>query len=103
MDGVQRVGELDQSAAKPRIEVCSTTNLGEGVGETRNGGNPFKMAVDCDIVYKQSKTVAERMCIVPFIWLELIKLSLVILHLVVTYTLRDLVTSIIKVTALAGI
>ena len=53
------------------------------------------MAVDCDIVYKQSKTVAERMCIVPFIWLELIELSLVILHLVVTYTLRDLVTSII--------
>ena len=57
MDGVQRVGELDQSAAKPRIEVCSTTNLGEGVGETRNGGNPFKMAVDCDIVYKQSQMV----------------------------------------------
>ena len=57
MDGVQRVGELDQSAAKPRIEVCSTTNLGEGVGETRNGGNPFKMAVDCDIVYKQSQIV----------------------------------------------
>ena len=55
MDGVQRVGELDQSAAKPRIEVCSTTNLGEGVGETRNGGNPFKMVVDCDIVYKQSQ------------------------------------------------
>ena len=59
MDGVQRVGELDQSAAKPRIEVCSTTNLGEGVGETRNGGNPFKMAVDCDIVYKQSQIVQE--------------------------------------------
>ena len=59
MDGVQRVGELDQSAAKPRIEVCSTTNLGEGVGETRNGGNPFKMAVDCDIVYKQSQMVQE--------------------------------------------
>lgn len=57
MDGVQRVEELDQSAAKPRIEVCSTTNLGEGVGETRNGGNPFKMAVDCDIVYKQSQMV----------------------------------------------
>lgn len=57
MDGVQRVGELDQSAAKPRIEVCSTTNLGEGVGGTRNGGNPFKMAVDCDIVYKQSQMV----------------------------------------------
>ena len=57
MDGVQRVEELDQSAAKPRIEVCSTTNLGEGVGETRNGGNPFKMAVDCDIVYKQSQIV----------------------------------------------
>ena len=57
MDGVQKVGELDQSAAKPRIEVCSTTNLGEGVGETRNGGNPFKMAVDCDIVYKQSQMV----------------------------------------------
>lgn len=57
MDGVQRVGELDQSAAKPRIEVCSTTNLGEGVGETRNGGNPFKMVVDCDIVYKQSQMV----------------------------------------------
>ena len=57
MDGVQRVGELDQSAAKPRIEVCSTTNLGEGVGGTRNGGNPFKMAVDCDIVYKQSQIV----------------------------------------------
>ena len=57
MDGVQRVGELGQSAAKPRIEVCSTTNLGEGVGETRNGGNPFKMAVDCDIVYKQSQMV----------------------------------------------
>lgn len=57
MDGVQRVGELDQSAAKPRIEVCSTTNLGEGVGETRNGGNPFKMVVDCDIVYKQSQIV----------------------------------------------
>ena len=57
MDGVQRVGELDQSAAKPRIEVCSTTNLGEGVGETRNGGNPFKMAVDYDIVYKQSQIV----------------------------------------------
>lgn len=57
MDGVQRVGELDQPAAKPRIEVCSTTNLGEGVGETRNGGNPFKMAVDCDIVYKQSQMV----------------------------------------------
>ena len=57
MDGVQRVGELDQSAAKPRIEVCSTTNLGEGVGETRNGGNPFKMTVDCDIVYKQSQMV----------------------------------------------
>ena len=57
MDGVQRVGELDQSAAKPRIEVCSTTNLGEGVGETRNGGNSFKMVVDCDIVYKQSQTV----------------------------------------------
>lgn len=57
MDGVQRVGELDQSAAKPRIEVCSTTNLGEGVGETRNGGNPFKMAVDYDIVYKQSQMV----------------------------------------------
>ena len=55
MDGVQRVEELDQSAAKPRIEVCSTTNLGEGVGETRNGGNPFKMVVDCDIVYKQSQ------------------------------------------------
>ena len=59
MDGVQRVGELDQSAAKPRIEVCSTTNLGEGVGETRNGGNPFKMAVDCDIVYKQSQMVQD--------------------------------------------
>ena len=59
MDGVQRVGELDQSAAKPRIEVCSTTNLGEGVGETRNGGNPFKMVVDCDIVYKQSQIVQE--------------------------------------------
>ena len=59
MDGVQRVGELDQSAAKPRIEVCSTTNLGEGVGGTRNGGNPFKMAVDCDIVYKQSQIVQE--------------------------------------------
>lgn len=59
MDGVQRVEELDQSAAKPRIEVCSTTNLGEGVGETRNGGNPFKMAVDCDIVYKQSQIVQE--------------------------------------------
>ena len=59
MDGVQRVGELDQSAAKPRIEVCSTTNLGEGVGETRNGGNPFKMTVDCDIVYKQSQIVQE--------------------------------------------
>ena len=59
MDGVQRVGELDQSAAKPRIEVCSTTNLGEGVGETRNGGNPFKMVVDCDIVYKQSQMVQE--------------------------------------------
>ena len=57
MDGVQRVGELDQSAAKPRIEVCSTTNLGEGVGETRNGGNPFKIVVDCDIVYKQSQIV----------------------------------------------
>ena len=57
MDGVQRVGELDQSAAKPRIEVCSTTNLGEGVGETRNGGNPFKMTVDYDIVYKQSQIV----------------------------------------------
>ena len=57
MDGVQRVGELDQSAAKPRIEVCSTTHLGEGVGGTRNGGNPFKMAVDCDIVYKQSQMV----------------------------------------------
>ena len=57
MDGVQRVGELDQSAAKPRIEVCSTTNLGEGVGEIRNGGNPFKMVVDCDIVYKQSQMV----------------------------------------------
>lgn len=57
MDGVQRVGELNQSAAKPRIEVCSTTNLGEGVGETRNGGNPFKMVVDCDIVYKQSQMV----------------------------------------------
>ena len=57
MDGVQRVEELDQSAAKPRIEVCSTTNLGEGVGETRNGGNPFKMVVDCDIVYKQSQMV----------------------------------------------
>ena len=57
MDRVQRVGELDQSAAKPRIEVCSTTNLGEGVGETRNGGNPFKMVVDCDIVYKQSQMV----------------------------------------------
>lgn len=57
MDGVQRVGELDQSAAKPRIEVCSTTNLGEGVGGTRNGGNPFKMVVDCDIVYKQSQMV----------------------------------------------
>ena len=57
MDGVQKVGELDKSAAKPRIEVCSTTNLGEGVGETRNGGNPFKMAVDCDIVYKQSQMV----------------------------------------------
>ena len=57
MDGVQRVGELGQSAAKPRIEVCSTTNLGEGVGETRNGGNPFKMAVDYDIVYKQSQIV----------------------------------------------
>ena len=57
MDGVQRVGELDQSAAKPRIEVCSTTNLGEGVGETRNGGNPFKMVVGCDIVYKQSQMV----------------------------------------------
>ena len=57
MDGVQRVGELDQSAAKPRIEVCSTTNLDEGVGETRNGGNPFKMVVDCDIVYKQSQMV----------------------------------------------
>ena len=57
MDGVQRVEELDQSAAKPRIEVCSTTNLGEGVGETRNGGNPFKMAVDYDIVYKQSQMV----------------------------------------------
>lgn len=55
MDGVQRVEELDQSAAKPRIEVCSTTNLDEGVGETRNGGNPFKMAVDCDIVYTQSQ------------------------------------------------
>ena len=48
---------MDQSAAKPRIEVCSTTNLGEGVGETRNGGNPFKMVVDCDIVYKQSQMV----------------------------------------------
>ena len=59
MDGVQKVGELDQSAAKPRIEVCSTTNLGEGVGGTRNGGNPFKMAVDCDIVYKQSQIVQE--------------------------------------------
>ena len=59
MDGVQRVGELDQSAAKPRIEVCSTTNLGEGVGETRNGGNPFKMVVDCDIVYKQSQMVQD--------------------------------------------
>lgn len=59
MDGVQRVGELDQSAAKPRIEVCSTTNLGEGVGETRNGGNPFKMVVDCDIVYKQSRMTQE--------------------------------------------
>ena len=59
MDGVQRVGELDQSAAKPRIEVCSTTNLGDGVGETRNGGNPFKMVVDCDIVYKQSQMVQE--------------------------------------------
>ena len=57
MDGVHRVGELDQSAAKPRTEVCSTTNLGEGVGETRNGGNPFKMVVDCDIVYKQSQMV----------------------------------------------
>ena len=57
MDGVQRVEELDQSAAKPRREVWSTTNLGEGVGETRNGRNPFKMVVDCDIVYKQSQMV----------------------------------------------
>ena len=63
MDGVQRVGELDQSAAKPRIEVCSTTNLGEGVGETRNGGNPFKMAVDYDIVYKQSQIVQELLLV----------------------------------------
>ena len=67
MDGVQKVGELDQSAAKPRIEVCSTTNLGEGVGGTRNGGNPFKMAVDCDIVYKQSQIVQELLLAVSCI------------------------------------
>lgn len=80
MDGVQRVGELDQSAAKPRIEVCSTTNLGEGVGETRNGGNPFKMAVDCDIVYKQSQIVRDLLLVGSYI-MELQKPFLVMLHM----------------------
>lgn len=87
MDGVQRVGELDQSAAKPRIEVCSTTNLGEGVGETRNGGNPFKMAVDCDIVYKQSQIVRDLLLVGSYI-MELQKPFLVMLHMSEINSLR---------------